>query len=129
MLSKFLPTTFDYQVVREEIDRVLAQRFKEDDQLILTMGGFCIYLPVSPAHSKALAISLVLEAYPPHEWLWSFGGGVVSDLNNTYPQTMDQDLVTIDGLYGRGRLDSSSRPKTVKIEAIAQILRHWNCVS
>jgi hypothetical protein len=126
MSSSLYNVRFDHEVVREEVNRVLAQTFEQDEKLIWNLGGFDVYVPSTPAHSKALAILLVLQTYS-HEWMYSIGGGVAGNLENVAHQTLEQDLATIDALYGRD-LIARFRPKLIKVEAMAQILQQWKCV-
>jgi len=131
MSSSLYPVSFDCQIVRETVVRVLVQTWDQDEALISRLerlDELDLSLPSTPAHSKALAILLVFRTYP-SEQEFSIEGGLPEYLGNVAHQTTEQDLVTIDALEGRGSLTKRFRsPKLIKVEAMAQILRHRNCV-
>ena len=53
--------------------------------------------------------------------IWKHHEGYAEALANVRNQTLDQDLQTIDSLYGRDNLSYGASPEAVKEEALRQV--------
>lgn len=106
MRSKFYPTFFDTDIVREEVERVLAQTFDADEQLYCDIAGVDFAFSTSPQNAKAHAILQVLKAYSKNGFRGPSGGGAASAILQAY-------------YLSRSKL---------QVDVLEKMLRDWKCV-
>jgi len=106
MRSEFYPIFFDTDIVREEIERVLAQTFDADEQLYCDFARVDFAFSLSAENAKAHALLQVLKAYSKNGFRGPSGGGAAGAILQAY---------------------HLSRSK-LTVEVLEQMLRDWKCV-
>ena len=109
----------------DEVDRVRGQTLQEDLELLRSLYGFRnLRYGDSAERVKEEAIEQVRREFRRID-LDIYDEAAEDAFQRVYYQCTDDDLATIDNLFGREKLPYFATPEMIKNEALAQTSRYW----